>query len=129
MPFVDADEVPASNVMKPFERSLKVIMAPETHAEVTGFTLIFSTLAPDGGCTDLHAHETSGELMVFTSGHGRAWLEGQEYELKPGVVIYAPPGAEHRTLNTGEEPLEIICVFVPPAPGDYVRKNIEAANA
>lgn len=129
MPYVDSEEVPASQVPKPFERSLKVIMAPQTHPEVTDFTLLFSTLAPDGGCTDMHAHETGGELMIFTSGLGRAWLGGEEYELKPGVVIYAPPGVEHKTMNMGEEPLDIICVFIPPAPGDYVRRNIEAADA
>ncbi|HEY5502454.1 MAG TPA: cupin domain-containing protein, partial [Candidatus Anoxymicrobiaceae bacterium] len=55
-------------------------------------------------------------------GTGKAWLAGEECELKPGVAIYAPPGVEHRTLNTGTEPLEIVCVFVPPAPADYIRQ-------
>lgn len=128
MPFVDANEIPASRVDRPFERSMKVVMSPETHPEVKDFTLLFVTLAPEGGCTDRHTHETSGELMIFTSGHGKAWLDGAELELKPGAVMYAPPGVEHKTMNTGAEPLNIACVFVPPAPADYIRKNIAQAG-
>lgn len=129
MPYVDANILRASKVPKPFERELKVLMSPETYDDVKDFTLLFSTLAPEGGCTDFHTHEASGELMVFTSGHGKGWLAGKEYDLKPGVAIYAPPGVEHKTMNTGKEPLQIVCVFVPPAPADYIRKSLAAADS
>ncbi|MHB8896074.1 MAG: cupin domain-containing protein [Candidatus Geothermincolia bacterium] len=127
MAYVDASRIPESRVPAPFERALKVVMDPATQDDVDSFTLIFSALAPEGGATDFHAHESSGELMVFTRGEGRAWLAGVEYELKPGVAIYAPPGVEHRTLNTGTVPLEIVCVFIPPAPEDYIQEMISAA--
>lgn len=122
MPYVDANNIPERLVPPPFERALKVVMSPETNPEVKDFTLLFSQLAPNGGCTDLHSHEESGELMVFVSGKGKAWLAGEECELRPGVAIYAPPGVEHKTLNTGEEPLQIVCLFIPPAPADYTEK-------
>jgi mannose-6-phosphate isomerase-like protein (cupin superfamily) len=124
MPYVDAGGVPAAKVPKPFERELKVVMSPETHADVDGFTLLFSTLAPRGGGTDMHEHKDSGELMVVVSGRGRAWLAGEEHELKPGAALYAPSGVEHRTLNEGGIPLELVCVFIPPAPADYIEKMI-----
>jgi mannose-6-phosphate isomerase-like protein (cupin superfamily) len=66
--------------------------------------------------------------MIFMSGRGRAWLDGVEHELKPGVAMYAPPGMLHKTMNTGEEPLMISCVFVPPIDTNYIRQNIEAAQ-
>lgn len=128
MAYADASRIPESRVPTPFERALKVVLDPQTHEDVEGFTLIFSALAPDGGGTDFHTHESSGELMVFTQGQGRAWLAGQEYELKPGVAIYAPPGVEHRTLNTGSVPLEIVCVFMPPAAPDYIQEMIGLAQ-
>lgn len=128
MAYVDASRIVESRVPAPFERALKVVMDPTTQEDVEGFTLIYSALAPDGGATDFHTHESSGELMVFTQGAGRAWLAGQEYELKPGVAIYAPPGVEHRTLNTGNIPLEIVCVFIPPAPADYIMEMTDAAK-
>lgn len=128
MPYTDYEKFPAGKVGKPFERELKVIMSPDVNPDVQGFTLIVSTLAPNGGCTDIHAHDSSGELMIFMSGKGKAWLAGVEYELKPGVAIYAPPGVSHKTMNTGDEPLMISCVFVPPIDTNYIRQNIEAAN-
>ena len=75
----------------------------------------------------MHAHDVSGELMICMAGSGRAWLAGEERELKQGVAVYAPPGVQHRTLNTGSEPLMLACVFVPAVPDDYIRKSIEAA--
>jgi mannose-6-phosphate isomerase-like protein (cupin superfamily) len=120
MPFVDAGEIEETQVPAPFRRALKLVMAPDTHDDVKEFTLIYSVLAPDGGGTDFHAHEGSGELMVFTSGSGKAWLAGVEYEIKPGSAMFAPPGVEHKTLNTGGKPLCIVCVFVPPVSADYI---------
>lgn len=128
MAYADADDVVEARVPAPFERALKVVMDPSTHDDVDRFTLIFSELAPGGGSTDFHRHEGSGELMVITGGEGKAWLGGREYPLKPGVALYAPPGEEHRTLNTGGVPLEIVCVFMPPAPADYVQSMIRAAG-
>ena len=129
MAYADFSLIEGRQVPKPFERELKIIMTPETHDDVKDFSLLVSTLTPNGGCTDFHAHEESGELMVFTSGKGKAWLEGVEYELKPGVAIYAAPGKIHKTMNTGDEPLTIICVFVPPFNPDYISANIHAAKS
>jgi mannose-6-phosphate isomerase-like protein (cupin superfamily) len=128
MAFVDPGELPEKRVPPPFERALKVVMSPETEPDVKDFTLIYSTLAPQGGCTDFHAHEESGELMVFTSGKGKAWLAGVERDVMPGTAMYAAPGVEHRTVNTGDEPLMIVCVFVPPAPPDYISSNVAEAG-
>ncbi|MBN1532139.1 MAG: cupin domain-containing protein [Spirochaetes bacterium] len=128
MPYIDFSTVPSTKIGKPFERELKILLSPDNNPEVRDFTLLLSTLAPDGGCTDLHTHDDGGELMIFMSGRGRAWLDGIEYELKPGVAIYAPPGVAHRTMNTGGEPLEIACIFVPAISTDYIARNIEEAK-
>ena len=66
--------------------------------------------------------------MIFLSVKVKAWIKGAEYELKPGVAIYAPPCVPHKTMNTGDEPLMIACVFVPPVSTEYIRQNIEAAK-
>lgn len=128
MPIVDMNQIPSARVGKPFERELKVILSPDSNADVKGFSLLESILAPDGGCTDFHSHPTSGELMIIMSGKGKAWLEGKEYELKPGTAIYAPPGVEHKTLNTGSEPVRIACVFVPSIDTTYILESVRAAQ-
>jgi len=128
MLFTDFDTIEGALIGKPFERELKIIMSPQTDAHIKNFTLILSTLAPDGGCTDIHSHDEGGELMIFMSGQGKAWLEGKEYELKSGVALYAPPGMVHKTLNTGENPLVIACVFIPAVSTEYITANISAAK-
>ncbi len=126
--FVKIEEIKGAIVPRPFERELKIIMSPDIHPQVEGFTFIMSTLAPRGGCTDFHAHNTSGELMIFISGTGRALLGDEVIEIGPGTAMYAPPGVMHRTENTGAEPLQIACVFVPAVSTAYIRENIEAAR-
>lgn len=128
MSYVDMEKVPGSRIGKPFERELRVIMSPQTHADVAHFTLMMSVLASNGGCTDFHAHEDSGELVVVLGGRGTAFMEGKEYELRPGIAIYAPPGVTHKTLNTGNEPLKLACVFVPPVETSYVKDSQAAAH-
>ncbi len=129
MPFVDFSAIIGSKIDKPFEREIKFLLSPDMDPSVKDFTFLLSTLAPHGGCTDFHAHTGAGELMIFMSGKGKAWLDGVEHDLKPGVAIYAPPGVEHKTMNTGPEPLQIACVFVPAISTDYIRQNMEAAQS
>lgn len=128
MPIVDSTAIPASHVPRPYERDLKILMSPQTHPEVQGFTYLTATLAPHGGCTPDHVHEESGELMIILSGNGKAWLDDKEFDLYPGISFYAPPGISHKTLNPGSDPLVIACVFVPSVNTDYIRANIEAAQ-
>ncbi len=121
--FIEFNSVNGVKIEKPFERELKVILSPDTHASIKDFTFILSTLAPNGGGTDFHQHNESGELMIFLSGTGRAWLEDYSYDITPGTALFAPPGKVHKTLNTGNEPLQIACIFVPAISTDYIRKS------
>ncbi len=128
MPFIDFSSINGSKIDKPFEREIKFLLSPDIDPSVKDFTFLLSTLAPNGGCTDVHTHNDAGELMIFMSGRGKAWLDGVEHDLKPGVAMYAPPGVVHKTMNTGPEPLQIACVFVPAISTDYIRQNIEEAR-
>lgn len=126
--FIDFSTINGTTVGRPFERELKVILSPDTNRSINNFTFILSTLAPNGGCTDFHVHDTSGELMIFMSGSGKAWFEGIEYDIKPGTALYAPPGSEHKTMNTGNEPLMIACIFIPAIASEYIVKSAQEAN-
>ncbi|HQF07285.1 MAG TPA: cupin domain-containing protein [Spirochaetota bacterium] len=128
MPFIDFSAFNGSKIDKPFEREIKFLLSPDIDPSVKDFTFLLSTLAPHGGCTDYHTHADAGEIMIFMSGKGKAWLDGVEHDLKPGAAMYAPPGTIHKTMNTGSEPLQIACVFVPAISTDYIRQNIEAAQ-
>ncbi len=128
MPFIDISAVEGHSVPRPFARELKILLSPDTDPAIKDFSFLVSTLAPGGGCTDWHSHEKEGELMIFMTGTGRAWLDGVEYAIRPGTAMYAPPGSVHRTMNTGEEPLMIACVFTPAVSTDYIIENVRAAR-
>lgn len=120
-------EVPSSKVDPPFERGLKVIFTP-TEENPIDFTLLISTIYPRGGKTAVHEHKNSGELMYITSGHGEAVLGNERFAVEPDMVFYAPPGVKHMVLNTSDETMKIICVFIPPLPKEYVEKMQEQAK-
>ena len=70
---------------------------------------------PPGGATTAHFHRTSEELYLFTAGHGRMELAGEEVEVRPGDCVTIPPGEEHKLRNLSDShPLVLLCCCAPP---------------
>jgi mannose-6-phosphate isomerase-like protein (cupin superfamily) len=73
------------------------------------------TLAPGrstGGPSNAHA--ASDQWLYVVSGTGRATIEGESYDLRPGTLVLIEPGETHEIENPGAEPLETINVYAPP---------------
>ena len=68
---------------------------------------------PVGGRTVVHYHRVTEELYFFTAGSGRMTLGDEEREVAAGDCVVIPPGAEHKLLNTGDEPLVLLCCCAP----------------
>ena len=45
-------------------------------------------------------------------GNGKAFCDGVEEDLKPGVMHICPQGSEHSIVNTGEEDLVMLTIVV-----------------
>ena len=56
----------------------------------------------------LQKHQKRAEKWVIVKGEGKAVIGGKEIAVKPGSVLDAPAGTEHRMQNTGETPLAFI---------------------
>jgi len=69
---------------------------------------------PVGGQTIAHLHREAEELYFFTDGRGRLRVAGEEREVGPGDCAVIPPGTEHKLVNTGDEPLRLLCCCAPP---------------
>jgi len=69
---------------------------------------------PVGGATTAHYHVESEELYFFTAGRGRLRIGDEESDVRPGDCAVIPPGIEHKLLNTGDVPLELLCCCAPP---------------
>jgi quercetin dioxygenase-like cupin family protein len=57
----------------------------------------------------MHRHPYEHEIFIL-SGIGIAKeATGQEEEINPGDFFFIEPDVEHSFINTGDEPLELIC--------------------
>lgn len=113
-------------ILKPCERTLKIVMSPET-TDTKELTYLVSII-PSNSTTCSHAHDVN-EIMYVASGRGDCIIGGRKSTVQSDSVIFAPKKVEHEIKNTGEETLKLICVFFPPLkPVDHIRDAIEAAK-
>jgi mannose-6-phosphate isomerase-like protein (cupin superfamily) len=71
-----------------------------------------------GQTTTPHGHEEE-ETFIFLIGEGLMSVDGQTFPVRKGDVVYLAPFAAHTVRNTGNEPLELLCIWwggVSPAP-------------
>ncbi len=66
-----------------------------------------------GGMVPPHKHASEEEVMYFISGTGQFITADETIDLEPGIVIYNPPGAEHKIINTGDEVLRFVWIYSP----------------
>lgn len=64
-----------------------------------------------------HLHNNFEECIYVLSGRGAMRAESGEYPVGPGDVLLVPPGEKHMTINTGSEPLKLLCFFPVPDVG------------
>lgn len=71
--------------------------------------VIVSRLAP-GASIGLHVQASGNDINFVVSGTGKAYCDGVEEILKPGVCHYCPKGSSHEIMNTGQEDLLLYTV-------------------
>ncbi|MGA8322600.1 MAG: cupin domain-containing protein [Xanthobacteraceae bacterium] len=64
-----------------------------------------------------HLHRDFEECIYVLSGRGMMRAESGEYPVGVGDVLLVPPGEKHMTVNTGSEPLMLLCFFPVPNVG------------
>lgn len=62
--------------------------------------------------TPFHAHDWPHYVLIL-SGRCNATIDGTVYPLEKGCWAHVPSNVEHFFENTGDEPLEFVCI-VPP---------------
>jgi len=67
-----------------------------------------------GGHTPSHAHPWEHEVYIVR-GQGEAVLDDGPVPFAPDNAIFIPPDERHQFRNTGDEPLEMLCL-VPNGP-------------
>ncbi|MFH1990638.1 MAG: cupin domain-containing protein [Patescibacteria group bacterium] len=92
--------------------------------------LVLMSLKP-GQDIGMEVHLDNDQFFRFEKGQGKAVIDGNEYELKDGVAVVVPAGAEHNIINTSEsEDLKLYTIYSPAHHKDgVVRATKEVAEA
>ena len=73
---------------------------------------IIPTAIHPGGSIGNHKQNSGDDMNYIISGTGKAFCDGVEEDLKPGVMHICPQGSEHSIVNTGEEDLVMLTIVV-----------------
>lgn len=74
-----------------------------------------------------HSHPGMEEVIYVQKGTGRAWVDKKTAPIRPGDAILIPPGARHMMINTGRNPLVLLCAFSAADPENHYREHPEIA--
>ncbi len=73
------------------------------------FAMRYFTVEPGGEIYD-HSHPWEHEIFI-TRGKGKVKIGDTWYDVESGYFLFVPPNAPHEYKNTGDEPLEFICII------------------
>ncbi len=79
------------------------------------FAMRLFEIAP-GGNTPLHRHPWEHEVFVL-SGQGELRGQNESHPFSEGDAVFVPPDALHTFVNTGEQPLRLLCMIPVQQPG------------
>ena len=65
---------------------------------------------PVGGDIGDEVH-TVDQALTFTSGIGKATVNGKDQDIKAGDLVVVPAGTQHQFINTGPTPLILYTVY------------------
>ncbi len=81
--------------------------------------LVVMSLIP-GEDIGKEVHETHDQFIRVESGHGVAFINGTETEIKDDDVVIIPAGAEHNITNTGDDKMKLYTLYGTPEHRDAV---------
>ncbi|MCB7317475.1 cupin domain-containing protein [Lacrimispora sp. 210928-DFI.3.58] len=81
--------------------------------ELNGAGRIFAHASlPVGAWVGPHAHVGEREIYYYLKGSGEYYDDGRIIEVGPGCMTQVEPGQKHGLKNTGNGPLQYICLIL-----------------
>lgn len=93
----------------PKETGIKGVKMKVLSPEDRPFIVRLFSIEPDGN-TPHHAHPWEHQVIIL-SGKGKVLVADKSFEVEKGFYLFIPPNEPHQFINTGNEPLEFICVI------------------
>lgn len=95
--------------------------------------LVLMSLRP-GEEIGMETHRGNDQFFRVEKGHGKCFIDENEYELGDGDAVIVPSGARHNIVNTSDtEDLKLYTIYSPPHHRDGIlratKKEAEANDA
>lgn len=63
----------------------------------------------------IETHQSNDQFFRVEKGHGKCFIDGNEYELRDGDAVVVPSGARHNIINVSDtEELKLYTIYSPP---------------
>lgn len=63
-----------------------------------------------GGGVEPHRHPEGEQIYIVLDGEARISVDGEDRQVRKGMFVYIPPGAEHSVRNDLREPFRYVFV-------------------
>lgn len=114
---INEDEIEAKEMPG---RTLKWLYTPDMDA-AKGFSMNVVRIKPGNTVKPAHSHPNHEEVVFLLSGKGKAYIDGEVFDIRKGSAVLFSPGCIHMLRNSGDEVMEVACFFAPAATfADYV---------
>lgn len=88
--------------------------------------LVLMSLAPKEEI-GMEVHSDNDQFFRFEKGQGKCIIDGNEYELRDGVAVVVPAGAQHNIINTSDtDELKLYTIYSPAHHKDGVVRSTKA---
>lgn len=82
------------------------------------YSQVVAMSLPPGGDIGEEVHQTTDQLFLVASGHGKAAVRAEVRGIEKKDLVFVPAGTLHNVINTGDEDLKLITIYAPPAHPD-----------
>lgn len=83
--------------------------------------LVFTEELLPGAAIPKHKHHGEEEILLIQTGSAHVWLGDKEYDVKPGALVFIPPGTWVSLKNTGKKKVSLIAVWNEPGFEEMLR--------
>ena len=90
--------------------SMKTLISPATNP-LAGVNLVN---VPPGGVIGRHLHPKEIETVYVLAGQSELTLGDTNHVFVAGQIVAIPIGLEHSLRNTGQDTVNLLCIFTPP---------------
>jgi len=109
-------------------RNFRKVLYTSKHSQ-----LVLMSLRPNEEI-GMEVHPDNDQFFRFEKGQGKCIIDSNEYELRDGVAVVVPAGAQHNIINISEtEELKLYTIYSPAHHKDGIvrltKKEAEANEA